>query len=268
MSAILLSQLKTKIASLGENFNQPQEFLHQLRDLLESHANLVYRPGQSVQPSKKLRVLHIPPLVLDQIENDLRPFCRKNPEAVLKLVDNMWESTSLEEHILSAGFIGYVPLDYSAEVVRRIKLWSQPGCDETVLEAILHNSCQELRREDPDLWVEIIHEWLGSNTSLYQKLGLKALLPLVNDEAYKNLPLLFRLIDPVIRSAPPNLQNELQSVLVALSRRTPDEIGYFLQRIILTEAEFSPIVARLIRRVIPILPAEAQANLRGLLKNQ
>jgi len=268
MPAILLSQLKTKIASLGENFDQPVEFLRQLRDLLESHANLAYRPGQTVQLSKKLRVLHIPPLVLDQIENDLRPFCRKNPEAVLKLVDKMWESTSLEEHILSAGFIGYVPLDFSQEVVRRIKLWSQPGCDETVLVAILRNSCQELRRENPDLWVEIIQEWLGSSTPLYQKLGLKALLPLVNDEEYKNLPLLFRLIDPLIRSSAPNLQNELLQVLVALSRRAPDEIGYFLQRIILTEPEFSPIVARLMRRVILILPVEAQAKLRGLLKNQ
>jgi hypothetical protein len=266
MPAIQLSRLKAETASLGQKFDYPIDFLHQLRDLLEAHANLVYRSGQTVHPVKKLRVLHIPPLVLDQIESDLRHLCRKNPESALILIDALWESNTLEERLIATGFIGQLPLDYSDKVVQRIKAWSQPGCEETVLIAILNDASFELRQEAQELWLDIIHDWLESSTLLYQKLGLKSLLPLLNDDKFVNLPLIFRLIDPVIRIAPSTLQVEIQSVLAAFALRAPEEIGYYLQRIILTEPELSPETAHLMRRTIPNLPEGTQTSLRELLK--
>jgi hypothetical protein len=95
-------------------------------------------------------------------------------------------------------------------------------------------------------------------------MGLHALLPLIRDPDYQNLPPVFGSISPLLQSAPGAIQVELIEVISALARRTPKETVYYLRQV-LTVAQGTG-ATRLIRKALPAFDAEGQASLKSALQ--
>jgi hypothetical protein len=96
--------------------------------------------------------------------------------------------------------------------------------------------------------------------------GIQALVPLIESQEFDNLPPIFDLVAPAIKTAPAALQSDLQELITALYEASPDETLYFLQQIL--NGTKSPLPAVALRRMAPDLPAELQIGLKEMLREK
>jgi hypothetical protein len=263
MPAVQLARLKIEIASLLEKATRPAEFLRGVYDLFDFYADRVYRPGQTVQPASRFPLFHVPPLIVQQLQLGLRPFCRANQAAALELFDALWRADYLEPRLLGAFILGQVSPEPPQPVVQRLETAVQGKEDIGLLESLLTDSSTRLRLEATRFWLHTLETWLDSPSLELKKAGLLALLPLVRDRSFENLPPVYNLTSSPLQDALPALQPALQDVLTALVQRSPRETLYYLKQILASSTQLN--TARLIRRLLPLFSAEDQASLRQAL---
>jgi hypothetical protein len=96
--------------------------------------------------------------------------------------------------------------------------------------------------------------------------GIQALVPLVNTPDFDNLPPILDIVEPILKASPAALQFDLQELLIALYKASPDETIYFLQQILHETKSQLPAVS--LRRMLPDLPTDLQTSLRELLREK
>jgi len=263
MPAIQLARLKKQVDQLVWTFTRPQDFQRGLKNLLEMYADWSYRPGEAIEPASLLPAYHVSPLLLDQVEQQLSRQCQEMPAASLALADILWQNEYFEPRVLATFILGQIPLKPAEEVTKRIKTWSVPALDKKLQEAIFSQATLCLRREETTTWMEIINEWLSASPAASKAMGLRALVSLLEDRDFENLPIVFNLLQPLILTAPSRLHGELLEVLQSLVRRSPVETTYFLRQVLSSTS--SAVSTRLIRQILPSLSPELQASLRKSL---
>jgi len=132
------------------------------------------------------------------------------------------------------------------------------------LDVLLKYGSWRLRHEQPDSWLDVIQGWLEKDSFPYIKLGLQALIPVLEDREFNNLPPIYRLLLPLLSAPQPALISDLQNVIIALEQRSSGETAYFLRQIIYRNP--IPDVLRLVRRVLPLLSSDTQKNLHDVVK--
>lgn len=263
MPAVQLARLKEQINQLAWHFTRPQEFQRELQDLLDFYADRTYRPGQAIKPRPLIPIHHIAPIVQRQLEQDLGRLCQEHPAAALALVDLLWQDPYLEPRLLAAALLGQTPLQPADEILSRLLAWATPDLDDQLLDALLGPGSRRVRSEVPERWLTIIESWLSDLAADVQVIGLHALLPIIQDRSFENLPRIYRILSPVLQSAPAVLQNDLVRNLEALGKRAPAETAYFLRQML--NVSSTPVTVRLVRKCLPAFPKEAQDNLRRAL---
>jgi hypothetical protein len=93
---------------------------------------------------------------------------------------------------------------------------------------------------------------------------LQALIPLLQDPRFENLPAVFRIVRPAIQAAGPTTQLDLQACLAAMERVSSTETIAFLREIL--RADPKPMLLRILRRILPGLSQEMQDALRETLR--
>jgi DNA alkylation repair enzyme len=263
MPAVELSRLRAQINGLIERFADPASFRIALRDLLDLYANRAYRAGQAVQPQPLLPSYRITPLIMQQLELELSKTCQERPEQALEIVETLWHDPYLEPRLLAATLLGAIPPSQGEAVIQKLRAWALPAENFRMLNALFNKSTTSLRRSAPHLLFSLFEEWLASSESSTQAIGVRALIPMVEDNTFENLPPVFRLLSPLVQSTPTALQIDLQAALEALSRRTPIETAYFLRQALSMAPGQG--TARLVRRCLPLFDPEQQASLRAAL---
>jgi len=262
MPAIDLARLKKQVTHLADIFDQPADFLREHREILDYYVNRTLR-SQSVAPSSVLPTYRTPPVVLRQIETELGPVAAKKPIQALELADALWDEGWLETRLLAAYLLGRIP-PQEERLLARLTAWTQAVRDPEVRAALLTTSLTRLRNETPDLFIILVKEWLHPARQRMWSNGIQALVPLINSPDFDNLPPILDVVEPILKVSPAALQFDLQELIVALYKASPDETVFFLQQII-TKTK-SPLPAVSLRRMSPKLPGELQANLREILR--
>jgi hypothetical protein len=262
MPAIDLARLKKQTAKLSDIFNQPAAFLRELREILEFYVNRTLR-SQSVAPSSVLPTYRTPVVVLRQIETELGQAAERQPIQALELADALWDEGWLETRLLAAFLLGRIP-PQEERLLARLTAWTQAVRDPEVRAALLTTSLTRLRKETPDLFLVLVKEWLHPARQRMWSNGVQALVPLISSPDFDNLPPIFEIVEPIIKTSPGTLQFDLQELITALFEASPEETTYFLQQI-LKETK-SPLPSIALRRMSPELPPELQANLREMLR--
>ncbi len=266
MPAIQPVRLKRQSALLVEQFNNPAAFIRSLHHLLEFYADRVHRPGQAREPSPLIQAYLVKPPILRQILMDLEPLVKEKPDQALELCDQLWVQPYLEFRQLSASILGAIPLSSSAAILERVRGWIRQDTEDRLIDVIILHGLENLRKEDPRSIYRLINEWLAANEVHYQKVGLRTLLPLVQEPDMENLPIFFNLIQPFARSLPTSISPDLIDIVEVLARRSPQETAYFLRQML--SFPNSPDTPWLIRQVIKFFPTEIQASLRKALKEK
>ncbi len=264
MPAIDLARLKKQTAHLADIFDQPDEFLREHREILDYYVNRTLR-SQGVAPSSVLPTYRTPAVVLRQIETALSRVAEEQPIQALELADALWDEGWLETHLLAAFLLGRIP-PQEERLLARLTAWNQQVRDPDVRAALLTTSLTRLRNETPDLFLILVKEWFHPARQRMWSNGIQAIIPLVNSPDYDNLPPIFDLAEPIIKSAPAALQFDMQELIAALYNASPDETVFFIAQIL--KKTKSPLPAVSLRRMSPGLPEPLQISLRELLQTK
>lgn len=264
MPAAELIRLRQQINQLILSFQEPAAFCRLLRDLLELYAHHSYRPGQAIQPQLLLPTYRVPPLVLRQLSLELGKTCQEQPQQALAVVAAMWKEVYLEPRLLATMMLGSIPIQSAMPgVLNLLHAWATGSENIRLINALMENGTQQLRHAAPERLLELIDLWLADPNPAQQAVGIQAVMALVNDRSFENLPAIFRLIGPPIQNLNPRLQVDLQAVLHALIQRSPTETAYFLRQAL--SLSVGTGTARMIRRMLPEFDSAQQASLRAAL---
>ena len=177
---------------LAEHFDQPTAYLRSLYHLMDFYADRARRPGKSGIPSPLLAAYNVRPPVLRQIIQELVPLAQADPEQGLALCDALWEQPVLEFRTLAAMLLGQLPTDPPERITDRACAWIAPDLEPHLIKTVLVHGLAHLRQEQPAVLVRLFQDWIESSDKFHQQLGLQALLPLIRDPGFENLPVFFR----------------------------------------------------------------------------
>lgn len=264
MPAAELSRLRVQINALISLFDDPDAFRRDLRDLLELYSNRAYRAGEAIKPQPLLPSYRVPPLVIRQLEQELGKTCQEQPEKALNVVSAIWQDPNLEPRLLATKLLGAIPPSQAEAVIRMMMAWAQPNENFRILDALFQDGTAGLRKSAPDLLINMIEAWISSPRSEMQSIGIRALIPLIQEPGFDNLPPIFRMLSPLVQTTPPALNADLQAVMEILSMRSPTESAFFLRQAL--SLSTGQATARLVRRCMPYFTPEQQASLRSALQ--
>ncbi len=263
MPAIDLAKLRIQTARLAELFDEPGAFVRALNDVLEFYADRTLRPGQIASPVTVLPSYRAPVQVLRQIEMELTPLVGARVEPALALADALWDERALEMRLLAVHILGRVP-PRAKNLNERLTDWVAETREPTLRRALLSRTLERLRAEAPERFLRLVGNWLAPNRPKMWSNGIQALLPLLKDPDFENLPPIYEMIRPVIEFAPPILQGELTELVNALYKASPVETQYYLRQVILLSP--NPQTRLTLRRMLPGMHAPLADALRDSLR--
>jgi hypothetical protein len=263
MPAIDLARLRKQAARLADFFFLPEEFMKHLREMLDFYVNYTLRTKENVAPGSNLKTYRTPPAVLTQIENEIKQTAEENPHFALELADILWDEGSLETCLLAAFLLGRIP-PQEERLLPRLTAWTQQVRDPDVRSALLSTSLMRMRKETPTQFLNLIREYFHPERSRTWSNGIQALLPMIADTSYNNLPPILDLVEPIIEEAPTSLQNNLSDLIVALYRASSNETIFLLKHIL--ERTENPMTVITLRRMSSNFPPPLQKELQELLR--
>jgi len=265
MPAINIARLKIQAARLADKFGEPQAFVISLNELLGYYTNHTIRAAQIAQ-RLSVPTYQTPRPVVRQIESELAVLADKQSGEAIVLSDALWEDDSLESRLLAAYLLGSLPCEQAIPALTRLPDWLNQSKDKEIRTALLTDALARLRREQPEAFFSMLEGWLGSAQSTLQIWGMQALIPLLQDPQFENLPAVFRILHPAILAAGPATQLDLQACLAALERVSLTETTAFLREIIWNNSGAGML--RIFRRILPGLSPKLQEALRETLREQ
>ncbi len=264
MPAIDIARLRIQAAALVEKFDQPALFLKDLREILDLYADRTLRANVSA-PASVLPAYRAPQAVLRQIEMELLPLVATFPAQAMTLTDALWKEGLLETRLLAASLLGRIAPN-TPLLQERITAWVSHTRDASLRKSLLENSLNRLRREDPAEFLRLLEGWFLPATPKLWASGLQALLTLLQDPRYDNLPPVFDLFQPVLENASSSLQNELALVINALYRASPVETVYFLRKTIRGSLRADTILT--LRRALPLLTGPLRTQAQEMIRQK
>ena len=265
MPAIDLARLRKQTNRLADFFFLPDDFLKLLRDMLDFYVNRTLRKQENIAPGSNLPTYHTPPVVMRQIEKEIGALARENPHYALELADLLWDEGYIETRRLAAFLLGCIP-PQEERLLARLTAWTQQVRDPSVRRALLTTSLGRMRKETPDDFLVVIGEWLHPARQRFWSNGIQALLPMITDPNFDNMPPVYELVRPVIEAAPGVLQGDLVNLINALYHASPAETTYYLRQIL--ENSTNPLAAATMRRTLAMYPPGLQAGLRDLVRQK
>lgn len=265
MPAIHPARLKQQAALLAEHFYDPPAYTRSLHHLFEAYAERVQRPGQAGEPPPLLATYRVRPPVIRQVLRELSPLAQEDPQAALALCDQLWEQSYIEFRQLAIFLLGQLPAEQGEAVLQRVRSWLRPDLEDRLLNAVLQQGLSGLRRGAPQTVIRQVEEWLEESKGFYQKIGLRALLGMVNETWFDNLPVFFRLLQPYVRQTPAVLRPEILDLLGALAHRSARETTFFLEQTL--QIPNSPDTAWLVRQSLHEFPPVERDHLRSLVRS-
>ena len=91
-----------------------------------------------------------------------------------------------------------------------------------------------------------------------------ALVPLLKDKNFHNLPPVFNIVQPIIEAASATTQQELSTLVCALYDASPVETTFFLRQLVTISTRLHAI--QNIRRILSTLPHPLQQDLREAIR--
>jgi len=265
MPAIDLARLRKQTNTLVDFFFLPEDFLAHLREMLDFYVNRTLRKKENIAPGSNLPTYRTPAVVIRQIEVSIGPTATENPHYALELADLLWDEGYIETRLLAAFLLGRIP-PQEERLLARLTAWTQQVRDSSVQAALLTTSLARMRKETPDEFLVLIGEWLHPARQRLWPNGIQALLPMITDPDFDNLPPVFEIVHPIIKAAPGTIQNDLGDLINALYRASPSETTYYLRQIL--ESSPNPLTAVTLRRILRLFPPELQSSLRDLVRRK
>ncbi len=227
--------------------------------------NHTRRKSPAVAPGLHLPTHRTPYVVLKQIEQELRVRSGtiENAEACLALADRLWDEGSLETRLL-AGFLLGCMTPQEGRLLTRLSAWAEQAHDTELRSRLLDTSLRRMRKEAPGMFMDMLEEWLRPERRRYWRDAIQAAIAAVTDPSFADLPSLLKILEPVVTAAPPDLQLDLEELILTIHKASPTETIYYVRRVL--DNSENPMTATSFRRMAPSFPPELAASIRELTR--
>lgn len=264
MPAIQPARLKIQAAELSTKATDPENFCRAYHQFLDFYADRTFRPGKVGEPPSLLPAYKVPRPVLREVEKEMRRFAEDNRGSALELADVLWEENYLEFKLLAASIIGQVSPKPTKSVFQRIESWSGPSTEERFEKALVESGLERILNEHPDLYFKKNLTWLRSKKLKLNRLGLKAIPPLIASGKFEDYPPLFKLLRRKMLLKGKPFKMDILAAIEILARRSPEETVFFLNQA-MKSADDNPNIAWYVRKCLDFFPANLQQTLKQTL---
>ncbi len=258
------ARLRLRTDALAAQFSDPARLAMGLRNLLDDYADRTHRPSPRIVTSSVDNAYKVPGPVVRAIITALRPPAQANPDAALAAAAQVWAGGSREGRRIAAEMLGAAAERRPGEVLAQVEAWlPQIETGETA-DALAEFGLGPLIRAEPARFLEAARNWVAHPKKWVRRFGLAALMPLVADRDWDNVPAALAIIRPVMREADGEVRRAAATALEGLGPKSPSEISRFLR-------EFAPHSNAntnwIVRNALPGLPQAEQAEIIRLLRS-
>lgn len=264
MPAVNPARLRFQMEDLLKSFSSPREFHRQLQKLFSLYANRALRFGESSGTKPLLPMYNLPQPVIRQLRLDLSAVIKEFPDDALNLADELWLDEYYEIKQTAIFVLGAIPIRNPEPILDRVEGWLSPALDSTLKKDILSSGVVGIQSAFPEIWESFIESLLSNDEQKIITLGVLGLTEGLKNPAYTNLPVIFRLISPLIQSPQPAFIHPLTALVDALAQRSPTETSFFLQQTLSLSG--SKETARLVKGCLDSFPPDLRQGLRESLK--
>ncbi len=244
-------------------FGSPVEFHQRLRGLFELYANRALRFGDSTGFRPLIPMYHLPMPLTRQLVKDLERKVNEDPDAALRLTDELWNDTFYEVKQTAITILGLTPISSPNPVIERLNAWIDEDLDASLVAFLFSTGTRQLQIYYSEAWEEYLSVHLQSDDPELLSLGIQGLIEGLKNPNFKNLPAIFRLVSPFIREPQPDVFRDLVQLIETLAELSPTETGYFLRQMLsLSE---SPETARLVKQCLPFFTPAIQTDLKAVI---
>jgi hypothetical protein len=205
-----------------------------------------------------------PSQILRQIERELQPRVERLPEKGAILVTTLWMKKIYECRLLAARLLGMLQPAYAIPLLTQIPAWLAQSPDKEIRNALLTDSMARIRKENRDAFFLLLEDWLKSPRPVMQVWGMQALIPMLNESDFVNLPSVFRILHPAVVSVSPATQVDLQNCIKALEGISRKETMIFLRDILIHNKQTT--LKRIMNRMLTSFSEELRSELRIYLR--
>lgn len=265
MPAIDIARLRTQSAVLVQKFDQPAAFVAELHNILDLYAERTVHQRPLASPISILPAYRVPLAVMRQMEMELSPLAATFPEQAMALTDTLWQDGYLECRMLAANLLGKIHPE-TPTLLERITTWVARTSDEQLRMALLRTSLTRIRQESTHKFLHLMRIWFDPSSPKMWASAIHAVIPLIEDPKYENLPPIYNFLSPVIKSMPSIMQNDLADLINALYKASPVETIHFLrQNVVSTTSRQLPVS---LRRILPQLPSSLRPIILDVLRQK
>lgn len=252
MPAIRLTEFRRDLGAALVHLDAPDRCARALSALMARHGTPLYRSGQHVLPA-----YHLPPAALNLLWQSLRQAVARHPKAALPLAQALWQDPHLEARRLAARLLGLAPPEEATQA--QFWAWLAEAQDPNLRQALLTQGTSRLVQETPEAFFAQAAQKL-SQPGPARRLAFQALTALVASPTFENGPALYGALRQALLHLTSEERPEAAQLLQTLAQRWPQETSPFLWRVWNegADGERAPLLAWVIRRVLPHLPPESR----------
>jgi len=150
--------------------------------------------------------------------------------------------------------------------MERLTAWVSDTRDPAISNTLLTTSLARMRSEHTDDFLLLMESWAHPSQKKMAPNVLVALVPLLKDKNFHNLPPVYNIVQPIIENASATTQLELSNLVCALYEASRVETTFFLRRLVALPTR--PHTIQNIRRILPNLPQALQDDLKEAIRRK
>ncbi len=256
--------LRARTAALPGKFPNAEALATFVRRLLDEYADRTHRASPQVVSSAVANAYKAPAPVVRGIVNALRAPVRADPPAALRAVAAIWAGGSREERRIAAELLGQVALAAPAETLALIDTWAPQIESAETAEVLAELGLGPLMLADPPQYLEHARRWVISPVRWVRRFALAAMLPLVKDRQWDNVPGALAVLRPVMTEADGEVRRAAANILEKLGPKSPAEVSRFLRE---QAVRANGNTQWIIRNALAGVPEAEQAEIVRLLRS-
>jgi hypothetical protein len=255
--------LKIHLANLASNYVDPKAFLRDFHNLVGEYYNHTKRETQKKFPIDKRSDI-ITSTIINQVANELFPLVISDPSMGSILINSLWDDGSLEARILSSLLLGIMDPNYALDILIHLPEWLASTSNKLIHESFTNYSFIRIRQEKQTQFLHLLEGWFTSSKVFLQILGIRALIPLLQEKSFEDLPTIFRIVKPTFMSVCLQSQKDVQRCISYFEKVSFDETLLFLRELIYeNQSSFNEHL----QRMLPGFSKEFQDKVRNIINN-
>lgn len=116
------------------------------------------------------------------------------------------------------------------------------------------------------MFLQMLAEWLRPERPRLWADAIRAAISAIRDPRFGNLPALMSALQPTVQAAPPQIQLDLEELVLALYDASPTETTFFIRQVLSTSEDPLTVVA--FRRMSPSFPQQLREDIHELVRGK